>query len=231
LHLIYKTVVKKYQLQALTYLVTAVFVTIIVIMNKKIIGILGFIGSGKGTIGAYLEEKHGYLPISFAGSLKDACAAIFCWDRALLEGDTHESRSWRERTDDYWSTKMGRHITPRWVLQYIGTDLLRNQFFEDIWVSSLEKRISTYDRNIVITDVRFPNEVQMLKVLGASLWWVKRGTLPEWYECALSDPKSMAKNFPNVHSSEFSWISQGPFVEIQNTGTLGELQNNIDRLL
>ena len=64
-----------------------------------IIGICGFIGSGKDTIADYLVNLHGFRRESFANSLKDAVAQIFGWDRIMLEGRTKQSREWREQRD------------------------------------------------------------------------------------------------------------------------------------
>ena len=83
-----------------------------------LVGIVGLIGSGKGTVSDRLVEKHGYQKDSFAKSLKDAVASMFNWDRAMLEGDSESSRHWREQPDKFWSEKFGKTITPRWVLQY-----------------------------------------------------------------------------------------------------------------
>ena len=43
---------------------------------------------------------------------------MFGWDREMLEGDTEESRDWREKVDPYWSTETGNPITPRLILQW-----------------------------------------------------------------------------------------------------------------
>ena len=59
-----------------------------------IIGVVGFIGSGKGTVADILQNDYGYQKISFADSLKDTVASVFSWPRELLEGDTDVSRMW-----------------------------------------------------------------------------------------------------------------------------------------
>ena len=82
-----------------------------------IIGLVGFIGSGKDTAADYLVNFHGFRRDSFAATLKDAVADIFGWDRTLIEGRTTESREWRECQDDWWSKRLGMPITPRWILQ------------------------------------------------------------------------------------------------------------------
>ena len=61
-----------------------------------IVGICGLIGSGKYTIASYLIDEHGFRRMSFAESLKDATAAVFGWDREMLDGVTKSSRQWRE---------------------------------------------------------------------------------------------------------------------------------------
>ena len=50
-----------------------------------ILGVTGLIGSGKDTIADYLVTEHGFKRVSFAASLKDAVAAVFGWDREMLE--------------------------------------------------------------------------------------------------------------------------------------------------
>ena len=65
---------------------------------KHVIGLVGFIGSGKNTVAETLMVN-GYQKDSFAAPLKDAVAQIFSWDRNMLEGSTTESRQWREQPD------------------------------------------------------------------------------------------------------------------------------------
>ena len=116
-------------------------------MKQKIIAIQGFIGSGKDTLAEiiYNKEKElgkNVIKLSFAASLKDSVSIIFGWDRNLLEGDTKESRDWREQIDEWWSKRLDiPYLTPRWVLQNIGTNVMRNHFHSDIWLSSLERKI------------------------------------------------------------------------------------------
>ena len=106
-----------------------------------IIGICGLIGSGKGTAADILVDEHGFTKLSFADKLKDGVATIFGWDRAMLEGDTDESRQWRELKDDFWSNETKMEVTPRLVLQLFGTDCMRNGFDDGIWVSTIKKKL------------------------------------------------------------------------------------------
>ena len=134
-----------------------------------IIGLYGAQGSGKDTIANIMVAKHGFVKISFASALKDVVSILFSWPREMLEGDTPESRLWREAPDPDWSQKTGiTGFSPRKALQYVGTDLIRNQVYANIWTGIVENRISMIlDANpaakIVITDCRFLNEIDMLK--------------------------------------------------------------------
>ena len=146
-----------------------------------IIGLCGLIGSGKGTVADILVESHNFQKISFADKLKDAVSVLFDWDREMLEGETSESRSWREQQDDFWTQETGRQITPRLVLQEFGTDCMRNGFFDGVWVSFVRKKIlDNTDKNFVIPDVRFTNESQIIQGMGGKVWCVKRGPDPLW---------------------------------------------------
>jgi len=203
-----------------------------------IIGFIGFIGSGKDTAADYLVNFHGFRRDSFAATLKDAVSYIFGWDRTLLEGRTKESREWREQIDEWWSNRLGKPITPRYILQYWGTEVCRNGFHNDIWIASLENKIRKTHDNVVITDVRFPNEIDAIKNAGGKVFRIKRGPEPVWYESAVAyneGPTNMTwalskmrLDQANVHASESSWIGhKGIDKEIDNNGTIEDLFNQL----
>lgn len=201
-----------------------------------IIGVCGLIGSGKGTVADILVEYHNFQKISFADKLKDGVSAVFGWDRSMLEGDTDISRIWREKIDVYWTKETGREITPRLVLQEFGTDCMRNGFDDSIWVSLVKKELSENpDKNFVIPDVRFPNEMNMIKELNGSVWQVRRGELPEWWGAALLDNTTEANTMSNhnVHPSEWKWIDEEAKFEkiIYNTSSLERLYSQVERTL
>jgi len=203
-----------------------------------IIGLVGFIGSGKNTVANHLVHKYNYTQDSFAHSLKERCSVIFNWPRELLEGDTEESRVWRERVDCWWSEKLNiPHFTPRYAMQHLGTDTIRKHFNKDIWTLSLEHRLSN-NKNIVISDARFPNEIDLIRNQNGIILLVDSGNKPEWYDLAHSAYKGnitalerMKTKYKDVHESEWSWIGVPLDGIIHNTGTLCDLKTNINTVL
>ena len=199
----------------------------------NLIGLVGFIGSGKGTVGECLVTN-GYHHDSFAAPIKDAASSIFGWNRALLEGDTDASRTWREQPDVFWSKQFDRTFTPREALQKLGTEAGRNVFHADLWVSSLLRR--TQGKNTVVTDVRFKNEIVAIQKAGGLVVRVKRGSEPSWYGVAQlansGDPQALlAMEQSSIHRSEWDWIGCEVDYTLDNSGTLEALSKEINTFL
>lgn len=197
-----------------------------------IIGICGLIGAGKDTAADYLVNWHEFRRDSFATTLKDAVASVFNWDRELLEGRTKSAREWREQLDHWWADRLGiPHLTPRWVLQYWGTDVFREHFHQDIWIASLENKLRKTEDNIVISDCRFENEVESIRRAGGRVIRIIRGPDPKWFEFAKRSPELMSSVFPAVHTSEYSWASTEFDFIIENNGTIDELYAELKNLV
>jgi len=208
-----------------------------------IVGFVGLIGAGKDTAADYLVNFHGFRRDSFANTLKDAVSAVFGWDRVLLEGRTKEAREWREEIDTWWAERLGiPNLTPRWVLQYWGTDVLRVGFHDDIWIASLENKMRKTADNIVISDVRFPNEITAIHNAGGIVVRVKRGEEPEWFDAAISTNKGPIGNSTwslsklkldrlKIHASETSWVGGEIDHTVSNDGTIDDLFSQIKNLV
>lgn len=207
-----------------------------------IIGFCGLAGAGKDTTANFIQELYPnkFERLAFADILKDIVSIAFGWDRKLLQGDTEESRKFREIKDDFWD------ITPRLALQKVGTECFRNIIDNNFWVKALQKKIlDNPTKNYLITDVRFPNEVAVIKLLGGQVWRVQRSpNNPEWWEIATKangygclneqeqeTAQSMMKNlYSHVHTSEWALAGFHDIDKIvENYGTLDDLKSLVNK--
>jgi hypothetical protein len=176
-------------------------------MPPYIIGFTGRKYHGKDTAAKQLINV-GYKPMSFAEPIKDVAKLLFGFSENQVNGNQ------KEELDSRWN------ITPREVVQFIGTELFREQIQrllpnigDEFWVKSLENRIPK-DTNVVITDVRFPNEVEMIHRLGGKVIRVKRNAIEN----------------TGHHISEMFIDSLDADYEIENKGTIEELRKNVKQI-
>lgn len=209
-------------------------------MERKLVAINGTIGSGKDTFSQVFIDN-GFYRVSFAETLKDAVAAIFGWDREMLEGTTDEARKIREQPDEYWSSKLDRDVTPRWVLQNLGTDVLRRHFHDNIWVFAAENKIRNLPHErVIITDCRFPNELKMIRDNAGTIIEVQR-VLPSWYHTAFKynllvesgiEGLVLPSEMEGVHSSEYGWVGiNRPDYIVENNSTIDSLHSQAYTIL
>jgi hypothetical protein len=155
----------------------------------------------------------------------------------MLEGRTKEAREWREQVDPWWADRLNMpHLTPRWVLQYWGTEVCRQGFHDDIWIAALESRLARRADHTVISDVRFPNEVKAIREQGGKIVWIQRGVTPHWYDIACKansgDTKAQQWLADNaIHASETSWAGTAFDSVINNNGKIDQLYDQLKSLL
>lgn len=131
----------------------------------KLIGLGGKAGSGKSSVGAYLCARYGARAYAFADELKELVRGAFRFSEDQMEGFTKE----------YPDTRFG--ASPRWCLQRMG-DVCR-EIWPDIWIWHLRRKIMDFlscygAQPLVVTDVRFVNEAEALRRLGAVLIRLER---------------------------------------------------------
>lgn len=166
-----------------------------------LLGIVGEKRHGKDTIGDYLVDKYGFVKVSFAHPLKMMVKELFNFSEEQINGDL------KEEIDPRWNA------SPRKLLQIIGTDLFRNRmgdYFpnlkDNFWLIKAKNTIDDLrkinpDVNIVITDCRFPNEVEMIRSLGGKIIKVVRSSIKttdthesELYIRNMNDHDKLIKN-------------------------------------
>ena len=164
-------------------------------MKTRIIGFCGKKGSGKNFVAGLLarmakEQGKTVECHAYADPFKKFCHEILGISEGLLWGDDNAKNI---ATEYKWinmparmfvgpiavrrlsAIKSGQEfLTVRDVLQIVGTELGRDVWGVDVWVKSMERLMlkSTADY-FLVTDVRFPNEVDVLHRNGGKLWLVK----------------------------------------------------------
>ena len=173
--------------------------------------------SGKSEIACYLCGEKGFYPTSFAEILKDMLKPLLM----VVTGDCNKMTRemlWGNMKQEPIACLDGK--TPRELLQLLGTEWGRNSIYEDIWVNLWSIKVSKLlqeGRNVVVDDLRFPNEMDAIKKLGGECWFVSR-------------PNSEASTFG--HSSEGSLDDRiEDFVLIENAGTIQDLRSCVDEAL
>jgi hypothetical protein len=189
-----------------------------------LIGLCGYIGSGKDTCASILETHHGFQRLAFASAIKDIVSTLFGWDRDDLEGSTPSSREWREEIDTWWTEQLGRIVTPRLILQMVGTEMFRDCLSPRFWTTVLKRKIEKILENnmserIAITDCRFPEEIELIKSLGGIIVYVDRAPDINNHKLGFS------------HSSEHHISSIIPDATIDNNKDLEYLRIQLDTLI
>ncbi len=167
----------------------------------KLIGITGLARSGKDSIADHLVDMHEYVSYSFAKPMKDACKIIFNWT------DEHVYGHLKDVIDPVFN------VSPRIALQTMGTEWGRETINQSIWLIRAQIEIEKHDL-LVIPDVRFDNEAELIRRHGGRIIQVTR---------------RQAESV-NTHSSE-AGINQD-FVDyrLRNEGSLSQLYNMVDVL-
>jgi ribosomal protein S16 len=181
--------------------------------------LIGFCGkkrSGKDTSASILIEKYDFVKYAFADALKEACKTIFLFSEEQVNGDEKEIK------DKRWG------ISPRKVFQKFGTEIFRNsldQFFPELkefqndfwiyrfrlWYENIKKNHP--NKNVVITDVRFPNEAKVIKDLGGFIVKINRPVFK--------------KNKEDNHISEQHIKTIRSDYEIYNNNTIKRCQEKV----
>lgn len=175
-----------------------------------IIGILGKKRNGKDTCADYLVDKYNFEKIAIATPLKEIIKIMFDYDDDVLNTDL------KEVVDEKWN------VTPRKLLQYIGTDLIRkdlgkyiNKSTNNIWIDLCITKINKSNKNFVISDVRCQNEVDAIRNNGGIVIKIIRDT-------NLDDNHVSEIGVDNIDNYDYL---------IDNNFSYQQLYNNLDKIM
>ncbi len=167
-----------------------------------IIGVIGPKQSGKSTLTKILVERYGFTRTAFADPLKRALMVAFDLTRAQVSGDEKEIP-----TDNLCGE------TPRTAMETLGTNWGRQMIHQDIWLSAWRNTLP--GGNLVIEDVRFPNECQAVK------------ETPEG--CIISVRRPGREYDPSIESEAHADL---PFdFKIRNDASMSSFESEIEEVL
>ena len=130
-----------------------------------IIGLSGYARSGKDTVAKYLVENHRFTRVAFADPIRN-----LLWDMNPLLADGFHLQG---VVNAYgWEVAKTRFPEVRRLLQELGVGA-RKHIDEELWVIKALRTMSG-DGNYVVTDVRFQNEANQIKMTGGQIWRVER---------------------------------------------------------
>ena len=185
--------------------------------RTHLIGLTGSRRSGKDTVASRIQEYISNHPegnlvvrVAFADKIKESSLAIDPWI-VTTEGprrlaDLVDLYGWEHCKDDYPGV--------REFLQRFGTDAVRKIIGAETWIDLTKADIEDCLANgwtVVVTDVRFQNEIHLIRELGGEIWEIQRDTgLPV-----------------DRHVSEQEWRTISPDRVITNDGTLQDLYQQV----
>ena len=183
-----------------------------------LVGILGAKGSGKSTIAQHLKEQHRFVRYSMASVLKDMLRAA-----GLKEEHIHGSL--KETPQDILCGK-----TPRWAMQSLGDEWGRQQIGQDLWVRLAEANLQEVVRQltilrrgeageiaVVIDNIRYPNELEMVRRQQGQLFLVRRPSV---------EPRK--RWLRKEHASETLWRKAEADFTVFNDGSKDSLLAQVD---
>lgn len=169
---------------------------------KQIIGLTGLARSGKDTVALHLNENAGYSSYAFAQPIKQACKVIFNWSKSHVNGEL------KEVVDPLYG------VSPRMAMQSLGTEWGRESINSSIWLLRAQSEIQSNSK-LVITDIRFNNEAELIKENGGIVIEVRRNDRESVYQ----------------HKSELGISPQLIDFTIDNNGSISELYNQVDEII
>lgn len=210
-----------------------------------LIGLLGNTGSGKDTASEYLVQKHGFYNLALADPIKIYCQWVFGWSATQLWGPSEE-RNTIDKTMGI-SPRVALQSLGDWAREYkencyidaalrrvdaVQYSKLKDDFlFAELPLSVLLKRCSNQGctlgtariERVVISDVRFKNEIEGIKAEGGKIIKLYRP----------KDNDNVDQDFlKHISETEQQCIDSTLIdYEVKNWGTKTYLYNKLDTII
>lgn len=206
-------------------------------LSSPLIGLGGRLRSGKDVVADRLVAEHGYVKLGMSDALHEAMLAIDPWVAVPLEIGRFQRWILRvvfRRQDEIYDferysalvrslgyVEAKKNPEVRRLLQQLGTDVGRKMIGEDVWVNIMARKIDDHrsaGHPVVVTGLRFANEVQIVEELAGMAVWIDR-------------PGEHAPSSGTAaHASENSVSAENFHLVITNDSTLAALEDQADGL-
>jgi len=161
------------------------------------IGLLGRAGAGKDTAAVELRKRYGYVRVAFADPIKEVAFAV----DPIVHTQPEPLRLSQVVHNLGWDAAKREFPEVRRLLQRIGLEAGRDVLGPSVWLDIAMDRIRGLNRfnPIVVTDVRFRNEAETLRLAGFALVWIDRpgtedGDHPSEHELSPQDADHVVTN-------------------------------------
>lgn len=167
-----------------------------------LVGFAGAKRAGKDVAASHLIASHGFVKYAFATPLKQMCQGLFGLTDDQVDGGSK----------DQVAARYG--ITPRRIMQMVGTDCIRT-ISPTFWTDAFDVWLSETRGSVVVSDVRFQNEVDLIHKRGGRVFLLTR-------ECCDTCDR---------HISEQARTLVGVDGVIRNEGSMADLCREVDNAL
>ena len=184
---------------------------------SRLIGLGGYVYSGKDAFADVLATQHDWYKTYMSKALRECLEVL----NPIIEHDFWDDKMVRfaDLVADVGYEKAKENKEVRELLQRMGTDVGRKLWHENFWVDlcfdDVARQLIHNNSNVVVTGIRYPNELHRIKnFTGTSIWVTRPGYSPV-----------------NTHSSDNSLVPEDFDHIFENTGTLEDLKTTVPEFL
>lgn len=139
---------------------------------NRLIAFAGYARAGKTTAAQWLVDNHGYTRMSFADPLREMLLGLDPWVCNSHDGSPQRLSvliamyGWNGVKTNFMGSQYFKEV--RRLLQHVGTDIVRKAN-PDYWVDQMLCQIEVAGKPVVIDDLRFDNEADLIKCAGGQI--------------------------------------------------------------
>lgn len=172
-------------------------------------------GMGKSEVAKHLIAAHDFVPVKFAGPLKNMIRSL------LTSASVHVALIERYVDGDLKEAVIPElGVTSRHLQKTLGTEWGRDLVRADLWVHLTRLATETLLQaglSVVIDDMRFENELRLVRDLGG--WSVR-----------VTRPVAVPPEHRDGHRSE-GGLDDHAMMPLINDGTIADLHLDVDKLI